>query len=214
VLWAPREVGKPRCCVSLPASLTKPRVVIFGDAESEARLGMVFQGNSVFPWRTVEGNLAYALEVRGLSRSERSKEATRLCELVGLAPAIFLKKYPKELSGGETRRVAIGMALSAKVNLLLFDEPTSQLDYIAKMEIDQTVQKLWLEERFTAIYVTHDIDEAILLADRIVVLQGGRLKSVLPVGLARPRDLHMLASAEFADLREEVLRQFESRTPV
>jgi NitT/TauT family transport system ATP-binding protein len=192
------------------AGLLQPTAgtVAVGDSESGTRIGMVFQGNSVFPWRTVEGNLSYALEVRGLGRAERSAEAARLCRLVGLPPDGFLEKYPKELSGGETRRVAIGMALGAKANVLLFDEPTSQLDYVAKLELGQTVQKLWLAERFSIIYVTHDIDEAIFLADRIVILRGGRVRSELPVGLPRPRDVNTLASGDFAALREDVLKLF------
>lgn len=174
------------------------------------RIGMVFQGNSVFPWRTVEGNLAYALEVRRLGRPERSAEAARLCRLVGLPPDVFLRKYPKQLSGGETRRVAIGMALGAKADVLLFDEPTSQLDYVAKLELGRMVQKLWLEERFSVIYVTHDIDEAILLSDRIVVLREGRMspRGEVGVNLPRPRDVPTLATGEFAALRGEVLGRF------
>lgn len=183
--------------------------VTIGDSGPEPRIGMVFQGNSVFPWRTVQGNLSYSLEVRGLRHPERRSEAARLCQLVGLSPEMFLKKYPSELSGGETRRVAIAMALGAKVNLLLLDEPTSQIDYVAKLKIDLTVQDLWIEEKFTAIYVTHDIDEAILLGDRILILQAGHITNEIPVNLPRPRWVGTLASGEFARLREDILRRFE-----
>lgn len=192
--------------ISTPSSGT----VTLRDSNSEPHIGMVFQGNSVFPWRTVEGNLTYSLKARGVTRSDRISEAIRLCSLVGLDPEVFLKKYPRELSGGETRRVAIGMALSTKVNLLLFDEPTSQLDYVSKLKINMTVQSLWLKEKFTAIYVTHDIDEAILLGDRIMVLQSGRITNDIPDELPRPRDVGTLASSEFTMLREEVLRRFDS----
>jgi NitT/TauT family transport system ATP-binding protein len=210
VVVGPSGSGKSTL-LRLIAGLVGPSTgtVTVGGPGAEARVGMVFQGNSVFPWRTVAGNLAYALEARRLSRPERSAESTRLCRLVGLDPDVYLGKYPKELSGGETRRVAIGMALGVKANVLLLDEPTSQLDYAAKLQLDWIVQELWTREKFSAVYVTHDIDEAILLADRIVVLRGGRTHSEHEVALRRPRDVTTLATPDFADLRGKVLRSFE-----
>jgi sulfonate transport system ATP-binding protein len=184
--------------------------ITFGEVGSNPKIGLVFQNSSVFPWRTVEKNLTYALEVNGKSKMGLASEAVRLCHLVGLQPEVFLKKYPKELSGGETRRVAIGMVLAAKSNVVLFDEPTSQLDYLAKLKIGQTVQSLWLTKRFTAIYVTHDIDEAILLGDRILILEHGRIKDTLTVGLPRPRLVSTLSSVEFSTLRNQILRRFEA----
>jgi NitT/TauT family transport system ATP-binding protein len=185
-------------------------IVKFSEQSSQSKLGLVFQNASVFPWRTVKGNLTYALESDGTSKSDREAEAIRLCKLVGLDPGVFLKKYPKELSGGETRRVAIGMMLAAKANVLLFDEPTSQLDYLAKIMIGQMVQSLWLNKRFTGIYVTHDIDEAILLGSRVLILDRGRVKDKFPVPLPRPRNTAMISSHEFSSLREEILRRFEA----
>jgi ABC-type nitrate/sulfonate/bicarbonate transport system ATPase subunit len=177
--------------------------------EADVRIGLVFQTSSIFPWRTVEKNLTYSLEVNGASRQERASEAVRLCQLVGLEPEVFLKKYPKELSGGEARRVAIGMVLAAKSNVLLFDEPTAQLDYVAKLKIGQTVQSLWLATRFTVIYVTHDIDEAILLGDEVLIMEGGRVKEQFKVALPRPRTTATLSSPAFSDLRGRILRRFE-----
>jgi NitT/TauT family transport system ATP-binding protein len=183
--------------------------VSFEKNEAGVRIGLVFQTSSIFPWRTVEKNLTFSLEVNGTSRQERASEAVRLCRLVGLEPETFLKKYPKELSGGESRRVAIGMVLAAKSNVLLFDEPTAQLDYVAKLKIGQTVQSLWLATPFTVIYVTHDIDEAILLGDEVLIMESGRVKDQFKVVLPRPRTAATLSSPEFSYLRGRILRRFE-----
>ena len=117
------------------------------DEKTDVKIGFVFQGNAVFPWRTVEGNLSYALDMRHSSNEIKRGHAVELCNLVGLVPPdTFLEKYPHELSGGESRRVAIGMALSAGASLLLFDEATSQLDYVSRLRLQMTIQKLWLEK--------------------------------------------------------------------
>jgi ABC-type nitrate/sulfonate/bicarbonate transport system ATPase subunit len=173
---------------------------------------MVFQGNSVFPWRTVERNLTYGLEAEGASARQLRAEAPRLCHLVGLDPDSFLGKYPRELSGGELRRVAIGMALSVRANILLFDEPTAQLDYVSKLQVGQTVQALARERLFTSLYVTHDIDEALLLGDRLMFLEAGRVKDELIIALPRPRSVETLATSDFAALRKEALTRFERRS--
>ena len=185
------------------------KIVFFGDYGAIPKIGFVFQNSSIFPWRTVERNLTFALEANGASKARIDAEAIRLCELIGLRPDVFLKKYPKELSGGETRRVAIGMVLGAKSNLVLLDEPTSQLDYLAKLTIGQTVQSLWMANKFTVVYVTHDIDEAVLLGDRVLLLDQGRFKDAFVVELPRPRTAAMLSTDEFSSLRNRILRRFE-----
>lgn len=192
----------------LIAGLEKPTAGSVKDfaGDSDGRIGFVFQGNSVFPWRTVEGNLTYALETRGQTREFRREKAAELCRLVGLEPALFLNKYPRELSGGETRRVAIGIALSAGASLLLFDEATSQLDYVSRLKLQSKVQELWLAHRPTAIYVTHDIDEAIILGMRIAVLSDGQLKDVIRVDLPVPRGREVLAMPLSVALREQILK--------
>jgi NitT/TauT family transport system ATP-binding protein len=211
VVVGPSGSGKTTL-LQIIAGIERPSsgTVTFESAGPTLQIGMVFQTNSIFPWRTVERNLTYALEAAGIKLTEQRLEAENLCRLVGLDPGAYLKKYPKELSGGETRRIAIGMALSTKANLLLFDEPTSQLDYLAKLKLSETVQKTWHERRFSAIYVTHDIDEGILLADRVIILDKGRIKAEAKVPLARPRNAEVLASGEFAMIRREILRSFES----
>lgn len=180
------------------------------DEKTRLKIGFVFQGNAVFPWRTVEGNLSYALDMQNSPNQIKRGHAVELCNLVGLVPPeTFLEKYPHELSGGESRRVAIGMALSAGASLLLFDEATSQLDYISRLTLQMTIQKLWLEKNPTIVYVTHDIDEAIFLATRIVVLSRGRLRDILNVPFGFPRDRRVLSEARSLEIREEVLRHLD-----
>jgi NitT/TauT family transport system ATP-binding protein len=168
------------------------------------RVGMVFQGNSIFPWRTVLGNLTYSLESRGYG-SDKTDRASELCKLVGLQPEIFLDKYPRELSGGEARRVAIGMALSADASLLLFDEPTSQLDYVSRIELQAMVHRLWIDQQPSVLYVTHDIDEAILLGQRVLVLRDGKIKDTVVVNLEGSRTHDMVVQPAFLGLRKQIL---------
>lgn len=175
----------------------------------ETKIGMVFQNNSVFPWKTVEGNLTFSLKISGASAQVRESEAVRIATMVGLEPKEFLSRFPRDLSGGELRRLAIGMTLAAGASLLLFDEPTSQLDYLAKYQIGQTVQTIWLAQRFTALYVTHDIDEAILLGDRVLLMDAGTVKDRIDIDLPRPRARAMIESPAFLQLRRTVLERFE-----
>lgn len=170
----------------------------------KGRVGFLFQQDSIFPWRTVEKNLAYSLEARGLPVRERDLQVKELCSAVGL-PLEFLKKFPRELSGGEARRVSIGMALSADADLLLLDEPTSQLDYISRLNLQKLIHQIWTRTRPTIVCVTHDIDEAILLSERIVVLGGGELRELVAMSLPFPRDHGALASEAGIDARTRIL---------
>jgi ABC-type nitrate/sulfonate/bicarbonate transport system ATPase subunit len=172
---------------------------------SPLRIGYVFQSNAIFPWRTVERNLTYPLEIDHSSSAARKQKASEICQLVGLDPKLFLSKYPKELSGGESRRVAIGMTLARDPHLLLLDEPTSQLDYETKWSIQNTIQRLWLEKRFTVILVTHDLEEAVYLGDRVLVLRGGTSVNDVQISLARPRTDHIRTTKEFGDYRERIV---------
>jgi NitT/TauT family transport system ATP-binding protein len=181
----------------------------FQGSDCRPRLGFVFQSNTVFPWRSVRENLSYALEVEGVDRNTRDNEAKRLCQLIGLAPDQFLEKYPKELSGGETRRVAIGMSLAYKANILLLDEPTSQLDYVTRLSMQTIVQDIWMKNPFTAIYVTHDIEEAVFLGDRVLLLERGAIKGTVTIDLKRPRDKKILDDSAFLDYRDWILARLE-----
>jgi ABC-type nitrate/sulfonate/bicarbonate transport system ATPase subunit len=176
------------------------------DRSTNRRIGFVFQGAGVFPWRTVQANLTYAAECNGATSRERSERAVDLCKLVGLDPSVFLAKYPRELSGGEERRVAIGMALSAGASLLLFDEATSQLDYVNKLRLQKMICSLWVDRRPTVVYVTHDIEEAILLGGRVVVMHKGCVVDAMDVPFAFPREDSVSTSSEFFELKQRVLR--------
>jgi ABC-type nitrate/sulfonate/bicarbonate transport system ATPase subunit len=132
--------------------------------------------------------------------------ARELCTLIGLPPEIFLDKYPKQLSGGEGRRVAIGMALSADASLLFFDEPTSQLDYVSRIELQEMIHHLWRNQRPSVLYVTHDIDEAILLGQRVLVLRDGKIKVTIAVNLRDARSREMVVQPAFLDLRNQILK--------
>ena len=193
------------------AGIEKPTsgVIEIVGKDKKPRVGFVFQNNTVFPWRTVEDNLAYALEIKGIGRAARHEEAAKLCALVGLNPEKFLKKFPKELSGGETRRVAIGMSLAYESNILLLDEPTSQLDYMTRLAMQQKVQAIWLQNKFTTVYVTHDIEEAVFLGDRVLLVENGYVKDVLEIELSRPRDRSVLDNPMFLKYRDSILSKLE-----
>lgn len=179
---------------------------------------MVFQGRSVFPWMTVRQNAEYGLKIRGTLQAERNKVIDQLLETVGLSR--FAKAYPHQLSEGMRQRVAIARALAVDPELLLMDEPFGSLDEQTRFILQDEVLRIWQETRKTVVLVTHSIDEALTLADRVVVMTAhpGSIKDVVPVPLARPRDQATLRSdPEFGrlftriweSLRSEVL---EART--
>ncbi len=174
------------------------------------KLGFVFQSNTIFPWRTVEQNLTYSLELRGLSKIKRHNEAIRLSRLIGFDPESILDKYPKELSGGETRRVALGMALAYDASVFLLDEPTSQLDFYTKDQIHEVVQNLWLKySHFTFLFVTHDIDEAILLGNRVLIINSGKILNSLDINFSYPRKQSLLSEPVFHNYRSTIRNYYE-----
>lgn len=162
---------------------------------------MVFQGRSVFPWMTVRQNAQYGLSIRGTNKRERNRTIDRLLETVGLSG--FSKAYPHQLSEGMRQRVAIARALAVDPELLLMDEPFGSLDEQTRFILQDEVLRIWHETRKTVVVVTHSIDEALTLADRVVVMTAhpGTIKDVVPVPLARPRDqATMRSDPEFARL--------------
>ena len=160
---------------------------------------VVFQRYTLFPWRTVLANVAFGLEMRGLSKSEREETARHYLSVVGLAE--YLKAYPSELSGGMQQRVAVARALAAKPEVLLMDEPFGALDAQTRAVLQQELVRIWKADRKTIVFVTHDIQEAVLLADRVVVMQGppGRIQAILDCDLPRPRDKNSPAFVEISD---------------
>ncbi len=172
---------------------------------------MVFQDYALFPWRTVIGNVAFGPEVRRVGRAAREAHARRLIELVNLKG--FEHRYPHELSGGMRQRVALARALANDPQILLFDEPLAALDSQTRRVLQDELLRIWAETGKTFIYVTHSLQEAVLLGSRIVLMTAspGRVKRVIDVPLPRPRHLTGRAEADIldrldADLSDEVTR--------
>lgn len=153
------------------------------------RTAMVFQEQGLFPWLTVLDNMAFGLEMQGIRRQERYAQAHHFIKQLGLTG--FANHYPHQLSGGMRQRVGIARAWLAEADLLLMDEPFGALDAQTRLLLQETLLQIWKEQRKTVLYVTHDIEEAILLGDRILVMSGrpGRILEEITVPLARPRQL-------------------------
>jgi len=144
---------------------------------------------SLFPWRTVLDNVAFAVEHRkGMTRASARGHSRRFLDMVGLAE--FAERYPRQLSGGMQQRVTIARALAAEPRVLLMDEPFSSVDALTRLELHGLVLELWDKQPFTAVLVTHDVDEAVFLADRVAVLspRPSTVLQILPTDLPRPRD--------------------------
>jgi len=170
------------------------------------KVGMVFQEYSLFPWRTVLDNIAFGLEMRGISKQDRYEIARRYISLVGLEQ--FEQSYPYELSGGMRQRVAIARALANDPDLLLMDEPFGALDAQTRNKMQTELLTIWERSKKTILFVTHSVDEAVYLSDRIVVMspRPGRIRSVVPVTIPRPR---IRTAPEFGELRRDVLSLIE-----
>jgi sulfonate transport system ATP-binding protein len=165
--------------------------------------GVVFQEHRLLPWLTVEENVAFA--VPHLEAEARRRTVAEHVSLVGLAG--FERSYPSQLSGGMAQRVAIARALAPRPGVLLLDEPFGALDAFTRMQMQEEVLRIWEAERTTLVLVTHDIDEAVFLGDRVVVMSSrpGTVRRIFPVDLARPRDR---TSWEFAALRKAIHQEF------
>ena len=167
-------------------------------------VGFVFQQPVLLPWRSVLDNVLFSVEMLGLEPRQYRKPALDLLELTGLAG--FETKYPRELSGGMQQRVAICRALLPDPSLLLMDEPFGALDAMTREEMSLELLRVWEERRKTILFVTHSIPEAILLADRVVVMtpRPGRIARVLDVALPRPRTMELEFDPRFKTASEEV----------
>jgi NitT/TauT family transport system ATP-binding protein len=172
--------------------------------EPFADVGFVFQQAVLLPWRTVLDNVLFSVEMLGLDPRAHRKQAGGLLELAGLGG--FETKYPRELSGGMQQRVAICRALLPDPSLLLMDEPFGALDALTREEMSLELLRIWEERPKTILFVTHSIPEAILLADRVVVMspRPGRIARVLSVDLPRPRTMDLEFDARFKAVSDEV----------
>lgn len=180
-------------------------------------VGVVFQEESTFPWLTAIDNVAFGLKMRGAPRAERLRRAQEMIDVVGLSG--FERRYPGELSGGMRQRVAIARALVLEPSALLMDEPFGALDEQTRIILGEELLRLQDRFRQTVLFVTHNINEAVQLSDRVVVMTArpGRIKEVLMVDIPRPRDSTVIVSERFGALvaqlwgllREESLRGFQ-----
>jgi len=167
--------------------------------------GMVFQKYTSFPWLTVEDNIAYGPNINGVPAKESAQIVQHLIEAVGLAG--FEKSYPDTLSGGMQQRVAIARTLANRPQVILMDEPFGALDAQTRSDMQQLLLKVWDETASTILFVTHDVDEAIYLADRIFILcaRPGTIVEDIPVPFGRPRDPAIRETAEFHEMQHHVL---------
>ncbi len=168
--------------------------------------GMVFQEFALFPWRSVRKNIEFGLEIRGMPEGERAKVSSGLIDLVGLKG--FEDAHPNELSGGMKQRVGIARALANNPAVLLMDEPFGALDAQTRNLMQKELLRIWSATKKTILFVTHSVDEAVFLADRIVVMTArpGKVREIIPVNLPRPRDR---TSREFIEVRGKVLTELD-----
>jgi NitT/TauT family transport system ATP-binding protein len=177
------------------------------DRNTISKLGLVFQESNLFPWYSVEDNVALPLKLRGVDRQLRRDRAHELCELVGLSG--FEKSYPRELSGGMRQRAAIARALSYRPRILLMDEPFGALDALTREKMNLELLRIWSEARKTILFVTHGISEAVFLGTRVVVLTAGpaRMADNFVVDLPHPRTLDMKTHDVFGQYTRRIYRQ-------
>lgn len=212
-VFGPNGSGKTTL-LNVVAGLETPEsgeVIINSKAPKDARAGFVFQNynESLFPWRTVLENIIFPLEIAKINKEEQQKIAEHLLNKVGLLHS--KDKFVYELSGGQRQLVSICRAIAYNPDILIMDEPFSALDYSTTRKMELELLDIWQEKKITTLFVSHDIDEAIFLADRVVVLspRPAKIKKVFEVKLPRPRTLDMLSSPEFTELRNAILNTFE-----
>lgn len=205
-LLGPSGCGKSTLLSTMAGFLTPTSGEVRIDGEAvrgaDPRRIFVFQERGVFPWLTVEGNIGFGLA--NLPRAERVRRIEYYVKMVGLEG--FEKSYPHELSGGMKQRVEVARALAVNPDVMFLDEPFGALDSITRMVMRGELLRIWEAERKTILFVTHDIDEAVQLADRVVVMSArpGRIQQIVPIDIAHPRDI---SSPRYLELRDGILNQ-------
>jgi NitT/TauT family transport system ATP-binding protein len=208
VLVGPSGCGKSSL-LYLTAGLAEPTSgeIYVGGQQVQgpgADRGMVFQSYTLFPWLTVRQNVEFGLKRRGMPAVRRKEIVDYYVNEVGLAG--FADNYAKQLSGGMMQRVAIARALANDPQILLMDEPFGALDSQTRLQMQQLLLRVWGNSKKTVLFVTHDIDEAILLGDRVYVMgaKPGRIKQILDVPIERPRSLDMVMERSFIDMKRQI----------
>jgi NitT/TauT family transport system ATP-binding protein len=165
---------------------------------------MIFQQYALFPWLTVRQNVEFGLRIKGVPAVERREKADYFINLVGLGD--FADALPKTLSGGMKQRCAIARAYAVDPSVLLMDEPFGALDALTRVQLQDQLLDTWRRERRTVMFITHDVDEAVYLANRVIVMAArpGRLKEIIPVDLPYPRTEEIRLSPEFTAIRNRV----------
>jgi ABC-type nitrate/sulfonate/bicarbonate transport system ATPase subunit len=178
-------------------------------AQDGPTTALVFQEHGVFPWMNVRDNVCFGLEARGINKSDRYRAAMPLIEKMGLAS--FIKNYPHQLSSGMKQRVGLARALVSGADILLMDEPFAALDAQMRLILQEQLLNIHKEYHKSVIYVTHDIEEAILLGDRIIVMTArpGRIKAEIKVNLNRPRNVNGQNASEFIKMKTEIWGQIK-----
>lgn len=192
---------------------TQGTITVGGETPRQARLkqryGIVFQSAVLYDWRTVKKNVMLPLEIMHIPKDQRAERAEKMLELVGLTD--FADHYPNQLSGGMQQRVGIARALALQPEILLMDEPFSALDEFTREKLHMDLLKIWRKTNKTIIFVTHNIQEAVFLSDRVCVLSPhpGRLSAVVDIDIPRPREMDIKNTPEFTALVAKVRNSFE-----
>jgi NitT/TauT family transport system ATP-binding protein len=210
-LVGPSGCGKSTVLNTVAGFVPPARGSITLDGEPVTRpgadRGMVFQHHSLFYWKTVIENIEFGLKMRGVGHRERQEKALEFVRLVGLSG--FEHAYPAQLSGGMQQRVGIARVLVNRPRVMLMDEPFAALDSLARMTMQEVLLGIWKEVRTTVIFVTHDIDEALVLSDRVAIMttRPGRVRTIIDVTLPRPRSPEIVTTPEFIRLKGPALAQ-------
>lgn len=208
-LLGPSGCGKSTLLGALAGHLEFSSGVLQVDGEDVTRphpdRGLVFQQHTLFPWKSVLENIAFGLKMKGVAQTERLQLARRMVQLVGLSG--FEYKFPAELSGGMQQRVEIARVLVNQPKVLLMDEPFGALDAQTRIRMQQLLLDIWQDIQTTVLFVTHDIDEALFLADRVLIMshRPGRIIEEIRLDFERPREIDLVTSPAFVDIKKHCM---------
>ncbi|MFT4021635.1 MAG: ABC transporter ATP-binding protein [Acinetobacter sp.] len=209
-LLGPSGCGKSTLLGALAGHLafSSGRLEVDGEAVHDPHpdRGLVFQHHTLFPWKSIIENIAFGLKMKGIAKAERLQRAKQMIELVGLTG--FENKYPAELSGGMQQRVEIARVLINQPKILLMDEPFGALDAQTRLKMQLLLLEIWQDIQTSVLFITHDIDEALFLADRVLVMshRPGRIIDEIQLDFPRPRELDLVTSHEFITIKKHCMQ--------